>query len=174
MIKFLPEKNQKEIKIEYFSRVLLFLLVFIFFAGVLAVVSIFPSYIIAFYRDISISAQSKIVQLNKIDTSEQENLIKNTNEIISFLAGLNNYQSSDDILSIIQKKNENITINQISFSREENRKKFIINGISKTREGLLIFVRDLKLDADFKGVNLPVSDFVKSSNIDFSLTLYIE
>jgi hypothetical protein len=69
MIRFLPEKNKKEIKIEYFSRVFSVVLIFMILLGIISTFSIFPAYIISFYRDISIKSQSASVEANKIDTN---------------------------------------------------------------------------------------------------------
>ena len=171
MIKFLPEKNKKEIKIEYFSRVVVISLIFVVFLGVVGAFSIFPGYIISHYRDISIAEQSKSAQTNKVDVSAQEKIVKFTNELILLLTQLENKKPSDPMSNILAKKNTNISITQISYTKDKDGFKFAVKGIAETREGLITFIRDLKADKNLSGVSLPVSDFVKSSDIDFSLNI---
>ncbi len=171
MIKFLPEKNKKEIKIEYFSRVVVLVLIFLVFLGVFGVFSLFPGYIISYYRDISIAEQSKSAQLNKVDVSVQEKTVKTTNELISFLTQLEDKKPSVPMFNILAKVNSYIRITQISYTKDKDGFKFIVKGTAKTREGLITFIRDLKADKNLSGVSLPVSDFVKSSDIDFSLNI---
>jgi hypothetical protein len=174
MIRFLPEKNKKEIKIEYFSRVFSVVLIFMILLGIISTFSIFPAYIISFYRDISIKSQSASVEANKIDTNEQESLVKTTNELILFLNQFKNEKPSVQMLGVLEKTNKNIKINQISYSKRDSLYQFIFKGVADNREGLLSFVKDIKLDKNISAVDLPVSDFVKSSDIDFTITLSIK
>lgn len=171
MIRFLPEKNKKEIKIEYFSRVFVLTLSFLFLISIIAIFSIFPAYIISFYRDISIETQSKIIRSSKIDTSEQEKTVKNINEIISFLSDFKNEKPSVSLQNILDKANKDIKITQINYENKNEDFGFVIKGVSETREGLLLFVKDLKTDKNLSGVDLPVSDFVKSLDINFSIKM---
>jgi len=174
MIRFLPETNKKEIKIEYFSRVLVFALVFLFSLSIISIFLVFPSYIISFYRDISIEGQSKTIQSTKTDTSEQENIVKITNELVTLISQFEDKAPSVPMSNILDKQNKDIKIVEISYSKENNGFRFVIKGTALTREGLLSFVKDLKSDKKLSGVNLPVSDFVKSSDINFSLTIKSE
>ena len=50
-------------------------------------------------------------------------------------------------------------------------KKVTVLGIAPSRELLLLFRRALEDDVAFKKVDLPISNFVKGSNIEFSLSL---
>ena len=85
----------------------------------------------------------------------------------------NKYLISQKIINeIVLQKMPDIKINQISYDNSTAAgKKISIHGIASNRERLLLFRRALEDDIAFKKVDLPISNFVKGSNIEFSLNL---
>ncbi len=76
------------------------------------------------------------------------------------------------INSIIRKKTFEIKISKISYQTDSIKgKNIIVGGTSPSREVLLLFRKALEDDPTFKNVDLPISNFVKGSDINFSLTL---
>lgn len=170
MIRFLPEKNKKEIKFEYFSRIFVFGMIFMFLIGIFSVFTIFPSFIISYYRDISIEAQSQDVKKDIIDVSEQEKNVDKANVLSSYIMGLKVDTPSVEIERIVKEKT-NTKITEITYQNSKEGYRYVVKGIASTREDLLLFVKKLKIIKDFSSVSLPVSDYVKSSDIDFSITI---
>jgi len=101
--------------------------------------------------------------------------IEGLNKKLSLIekAEKNKYFVSQKIINeIILKKTSDIKIEQIFYENSiSGGKKISIRGVSPSRERLLLFRRALEDDATFKKVDLPISNFVKGSNIEFSLTL---
>ena len=65
-----------------------------------------------------------------------------------------------------------IKINQISYENNLLKGKIInIKGSAVSRERLLLFRLAFENDANFKDVDLPISNFIKGSNIQFNLSL---
>ena len=74
--------------------------------------------------------------------------------------------------AILLKKRSDIKITQILYQNDgTNGKKITLTGIASSREVLLLFRQALEDSSSFKDVVLPISNFVKGSNIDFSLSL---
>jgi len=66
----------------------------------------------------------------------------------------------------------NIKITDISYENDSlNGKKISIQGTAPSREVLLSFRQAFENDNTFKQVDLPISNFVKGSNIQFYLSL---
>jgi hypothetical protein len=88
-----------------------------------------------------------------------------------------NFSVSDKVINgIVLRKVPSIKITQILYENNEvdggvKDKKISISGIAPNREVLLAFRRSLEDDVLFQQVNLPISNFVKGSNIKFFMTL---
>jgi hypothetical protein len=78
--------------------------------------------------------------------------------------------------AIILKKTDFIKINEIRYEKSsqsgsEDSERITVGGTASSREVLLVFRKGLEDDIMFKQVNLPISSFVKGSNIKFFLNL---
>ncbi|KKT01099.1 MAG: hypothetical protein UV76_C0002G0012 [Candidatus Nomurabacteria bacterium GW2011_GWA2_43_15] len=85
----------------------------------------------------------------------------------------NKYLVSQKVINeIIFQKMPDIKISQIFYENNVlNGKKINIRGLAPSRERLLLFRRALEDDITFKKVDLPISNFVKGSNIEFYLSI---
>ncbi len=73
---------------------------------------------------------------------------------------------------ILAKKMSDIKITQISYEADPIKgKKININGVAPSRERLLLFRQALESSKVFTKVDLPISNFIKGSDIQFSLNL---
>ena len=73
---------------------------------------------------------------------------------------------------ILLKKSPNIKITRISYKDDlKTGKKIDIEGLAPNREVLLLFRRALEDSTVFSKVDLPISNFIKGSNIKFHLSL---
>lgn len=140
-------------------------------------VSILPAYFI--------SAIKKNLNEDKLKTQKEEIVplpdqntlatIKDLNIKLNIVenAERNKYLVSQKVINeILLKKMPDIKITQISFNNTSAEgKKVNIRGIAVSRERLLLFRRVLEDNIAFKKVDLPISNFVKGSNIIFFLSL---
>lgn len=178
MINFLPEKIKKEVKKEYFIRSLTVFLSSFFVVSIFIIVFLMPSFILAITRKESITQQLNMIKGSAISqNTETLNRVKIVNEVVKVLS-LNTDSPklvSDLIKSVIQIKNSNIKISAISTEGDSNKfTKIVLRGFSNTREGLTKYTKDLKTLDIFSEVNLPVSSLVKSSDIDFVISLTLK
>ena len=140
-------------------------------------VSMLPSYFISLEKE-------KLAEL-KMEIQKQEPLPLLGEQALSVVTDINkklklveDSEKNKFLLSIkvinaiILQKTPSIKITQISYENDVvNGKKISINGIASSRETLLLFSQILKNNPNFKNVNLPISNFVKGSNIQFYLSL---
>jgi hypothetical protein len=103
------------------------------------------------------------------DLNNKLDIIKNAEE--------NKFVISEKVINaIILKKMPSIKITEISYEDDSLKgqeviKKISIRGNAPSREVLLSFRQALEDSVSFKQVDLPISNFIKGSNIQFYLSL---
>lgn len=178
MINFLPEKNKKEVMTEYSFRVTSLFLIILSLVVLLVLIFLMPAYTLSIYRNGVISEQlamTKNSTLNQNDDSLNE--VKKINEIVKVLSPVTVAQKpvSDFIKSVLSIKGRGITISSITYDLDASQNmKLSFKGFSKTRDDLTTFVKDIKGLNLFSSVDLPISSLVKSSDIDFVISLIIK
>lgn len=75
-------------------------------------------------------------------------------------------KTSEAVKKIIEAKTEGISINYFSF----NKNKVSFGGAAETRNDLILFVDNLKKDPAFRNIDSPLSNFLKESDVRFSIT----
>ena len=80
---------------------------------------------------------------------------------------------------IISPVSTRVTINSISFSRDQNYQgkngiDILISGTALDRDSLLSFLKLLKDSSFFSSVDVPISNFTKNKDIPFSMNIFIE
>lgn len=177
MINLIPNEEKKKIRKDFYMRVVI---VSFFVLGLSILVSNIMLIPALFYA----SLEKKLAQnhfdqnQNKLSLDLGENnkaIIENLENKINIVkkAKENNFLVSEKVINVLlNKKTEGIKINQISFTSDEAKGKIInINGQALSREKLLFFKKNLEKDGNFKNIDLPISNFIKSTDIEFSLIL---
>lgn len=77
------------------------------------------------------------------------------------------------ISDIITLREPLVRIQSLSYDKTEIRERFVVAGISAGRDHLARFVDALKKDARFTKVEIPISSYVKTNDINFSIALEI-
>lgn len=77
-------------------------------------------------------------------------------------------QPTDYIATVTSMVAPGIVLERFNLEQEKTLEVF---GINKTREGLQKFIKDLQSDASVESVDSPVSNFVKSKNSTFKITI---
>ena len=80
------------------------------------------------------------------------------------------------IEKIIEHKNPNISLTSFFYTDEKKdtkKRTITISGTSLNRQTLVLFIHALKEEDTFSEVNVPVSNFVRNTDIPFSLLLTI-
>ncbi len=177
MTNLIPIEEKKKINRDFHFRLITVLFAMFGFCMLLASIAILPSYFV--------SSSKKNFTLSKLETQKNEPVLEldaNTsimiNDFNQKLSLIENAEKNKFILSkrvineIILKKMSNIKITDMSYSNDAILGKTIsIDGTAPNREMLLSFKKALANDTFFSKVDLPISNFVKGKNIEFSLTL---
>jgi Tfp pilus assembly protein PilN len=72
---------------------------------------------------------------------------------------------------LLNDKPKGVSITSISFTRASKDDALYINGTASSRDALRQFSANLKSNSEFSDVDVPVSNFAKSKENDFSITL---
>jgi hypothetical protein len=177
MINLIPnEEKKKKVKDFYFRLTVVFLTLL----GVMmtmASVAILPAYFL--------SSVKKNLYNTKLETEKKEVSIQEDEATLSAISDLKNklsliessktkkYLISEEVINqILLKKTSDIKISGISYDFDASKGKTIkISGTASSRERLLLFKRTLEDGGTYKKVDLPISSFVKGTNINFSIVL---
>jgi hypothetical protein len=181
MINLIPSEEKKKMIRGFHYRLVILALAIIGFSMLFTVITMLPSYFLSSDKDSLINEKIKIQRDESSDVSNLDTLkaVKDLNFQLNFVERRKreNFSVSDKVINgIVLRKVPSIKITQILYENNEvdggvKDKKISISGIAPNREVLLAFRRSLEDDVLFQQVNLPISNFVKGSNIKFFMTL---
>lgn len=177
MINLIPNNEKKKMVQNFRLRlVVVFLtsLTVILFVGSVALL---PAYFV--------SSIKKDIASNKLTEQRKSPLPKFNQKALATVQDLNaKFKMLDSVNSgrflateriineIVLKKMPDIKITQISYTNDKLTGKVVsVRGFAPSRESLLSFRFMLENNPGFKNVDLPVSNFIKGTNIQFFLTL---
>lgn len=177
MLNFLPQKNRNEIIFEYLLRVNIYVLSFILIATSILIILFFPSYFYVKLKNKNINSQLDFAKQKNINKGEDPIVfIKDLNRLSLALSVDHTYSVLCSVIidKLVLLKNNNIKIYSINIEHlSDGTRKILLNGVAKTRDSLTMFDKEIKTDGFFKSASFPVSNFIKSSNSDFSAVLTI-
>jgi len=169
----------------YYKLVVLFFIMCGIYVLIL-LVAILPSYFLSSVKRNIVSSKLELQKGEPVLLPDQKTLlvIKDLDRKLSLTetAGNNKFLVSEKVInSIVDRKMSDIKITDISYENDPSKAKegstgktISIKGIAPSRERLLLFRQRLEDGASFKRVDLPISNFVKGSNIQFYLNLILE
>lgn len=177
MLNILAIEEKKRILTEYRFR-LAVVLVFAVAAWVFSsLVLLVPSYLLAVskYNDVA-QELSTLEQKSGIAGQEKSvnEQINETNKKINLFLSANINEStspSQAIINILTIKGVAIKISGFTYDVNAGKERMVILGTATDRDSLAQFVDTLKKDPTFLSVDLPISSYVKSTNIDFSIVI---
>jgi hypothetical protein len=178
MLNFLQQQNKKQIVSEYLLRIAVFLLMFTFISSLILISLFATSFFFVKYKNDTLNLQLESAKQKNINVAEDPIVfIKNINRLSAALSSDTGLAATygDIISKITSLKNNDIKILSIVITEENstNVRQIDINGIAGTRDSLIQFENDIKTDGFFSSVIFPVSDFIKSSDSEFSATLIL-
>ncbi len=177
MINLIPNQEKKRKVNDFYFRLVVVFLTMLGFCALVAAASLFPAFFLSLSNKNLANAKLETQKLEPVPVLDQGSLsmMEDTSNKLDMvdLAEKNKYLISQKIVNeIILKKMSDIKITQINYDNSSpGGKKVNVNGVAPSRERLLLFRQTLEDDAFFKKVDLPISNFVKGSNIEFSLSL---
>lgn len=178
MANLITDKQKREIKVDYYVRFAsVSLIVPISLLGIFLLAYIVPYYLSVSKKDAQVS--EKFNSLLNIENKENigesaTRLVSKTQEQmkVAELYVSNEFSLSAYFSKIILSKNKSIQITQLAtLPGQSKQKQFLVSGLAKNRDGLVLFINDLKTTAGFAEVETPISDFAKEKDITFTLTV---
>lgn len=180
MINVLPEQEKKDVKKEYRIRLLiayLFLLSFLVFTSVFLLI---PTYVVSKTKETSLEQKLSAFNnanaiINENDLAKISNEINNTLLLLSTNKPINTNIVEDIIMPIINARPSVIYITQIFYLvRADGFAGVEIRGTSATRTALQSFKSALSTNQKIDSVDLPISNFVKKSDIPFIINIKLK
>lgn len=177
MLNILPEQEKEKIITEYRLRLGVVAVSAVTILILASLVLLAPSYLLAVSKYNNVSAELAIRETKQGSTSEQKNIdtqVRDVNKKINLFLSEpfgNRLSPPDMFLKIIGIKSSAIRITGFFYDATGKQERIIVTGVAANRDGLAQFAETLKKDKTFANVELPVSSYVKSSNIDFSIVL---
>ena len=177
MINLIPKEEKKKMKADFRYRLFALLFFVLDFCLLVGAVCLLPAYFNSSINVSSVHAQLEAQKNEPLPVLGEQSLsvINDINNKIGTIktAEKNKFPVSVNIVdAIISKKRADIKISQISYEYSPaTGKKVKITGTAPSREVLLLFRKALEESPSFKSVDLPISNFIKGSNIQFYLSL---
>ncbi len=160
----------------FYYHFLILSLIMLSVAIFIASVAMVPAYFISSIKENLANAKLDIQKNEVVPPLDQHttDVIKDLNGKLTLVdnAEKSKFNISTRVINaILLKKIPEIKITSIVFNTSVTGSTINISGTAPSREVLLAFRRALEDDVAFKKVDLPISNFVKGSNIQFSLSL---
>lgn len=177
MINLIPKEEKKKMITDFYYKLAILFVVMLDFCILVAFFSILPSYFISSIKYSLISAKLENQKLEPLSPLGEESLalVKDMDKKLILVENFekNKFLPSVKVIdAILLKKTSDIKITQILYENDgTNGRKISLTGIAPSREVLLLFRQALEDSSSFKDVVLPISNFVKGSDINFFLSL---
>lgn len=177
MFNLLPTIEKKKILNEYRIRLTIIIIIAI---GALVLASLellVPSYFLASIKNKNAQATVEILEEKYGDNTKEKELavvIKNINKKIMLLGGEETATSltpTELIDTVLGINDGDIKMGTISYDLAKGKERVIVSGVARNRDSLSSFVEALKDEPSFTTVTLPISSYVKSKDISFSIVM---
>ena len=180
IINVLPEEEKRVIRKEYWMRFFIIFMNLVALIGVFAVLLLFPSYFLSKLKTNLI--EERIESFNKENSDLIDNnidkIILDINSKLKVLNANNkDSQFGYNILNnLLSSRTEGIYFSQIFFNDKtvESLPTLELRGVATSRDALRNFKTALDGDPSYAEVNLPISDFLEKSNLDFTISIKIK
>ncbi len=175
MFTLIPEQYKKTIVREYHLRLATVGLALLFFGVMLAGAFLVPSFLLSQSKVQSVDANLSV--FNKPDVAERNKALEkelvDTRNKLTILAPKTDKLFSHEIISkILYRKVAGVSLSAIVLNKSADGKgEARLSGVASNRDTLIAFSKALEKQEPFTEVVLPVSNFAKSRDIDFTLSV---
>lgn len=180
MINLVPNNEKKIMKKDFYLRLIVMFFFMFGFCILITSILLVPSYYVSSLKKRNALDNLEYLRSFSLPSLAQDSM-NDIQELNAKLALFEKAQKEKFFVSfnvldlVLLKKIPGIKITQMSFNTDiQGGKSLDLKGVSNTREDLLIFKKNLEDNGVFSSVNLPISNFVKTSNIQFSINLSLK
>lgn len=177
MINLIPNEEKKRKVRDFYFRLLVTFFTVFGFSIFIASFAILPAYFLSSVKENITNNKLEIQKKEPVPLLDQKTL-DSVNDLKDKLNLIEKTKTSKYLLSqkiineILLEKMAEIKITQILYENNPVQgKKISIQGTAPSREVLLLFRQALEDNPTFKSIDLPISNFIKGSNIQFYLSL---
>lgn len=176
MINLLPLEEKKKIRTEYHFRLGVLVALSIALLLLANLILLSPVYLLTLSKYQFASEKFIKLESEQGRTEQEKEINAQINEVNKRTAlflkeDKGSAVFSEIVIKIIETKGTAIKIQNIFFETSPGRERFVISGRSDDRDNLASFVENLKRDSFFTTVDIPISSYIKSTDIAFSVIL---
>jgi len=160
------KEHVEKIYKQKFSIVFLWVLSLV---GIIFLIAVAPSYLQLSTQSVLLEEKLATIESSDIASAQEERdlVVSTTNSLLGLFEKLN--QSPPVYIEKIVEGFDDVTISEISINYEDRTVSF--RGVAKTRQAFVDMTNSLQEAAWAEGVEFPVSNFTRSEDIPFSLSL---
>jgi len=173
MLHLLNNSQKNKVLKEYRMRLFVVVCIFIIFVSLAGVALLIPSYLTAVGKInlIKNDNQLKVDSIKAIKDKNFEDKIKKVNDSLNALkVSINIISPREAYDKILNSTPAGVSVVRYTYNLvDDNTASISISGTSQNRDMLAEFQNRLKLNPEFKGITVPLSDFAKKKDLDFTL-----
>jgi hypothetical protein len=189
MHNLLPQENIKSLRKEYALRLSVMAIIFLFVLGMIVCADFFPAYLAAVGQEQVAVAQEQKERSsgNSVASATAISTLQRAENEVAMVEGLQTTDIHDILARIAGYRTGGIqligiTVGPVAIGQGQNQGKqgpiktraIGMTGIAATREALVNFSQALQAQKNLSGVDVPVSDFSKESNIGFTVNVSMQ
>lgn len=177
MFNSLPKKLKDKIRSEYHLRFSIVVFVSVFILQVIFLLSLVPSWILSVEKEREIASRAEKVNESSLNSQIDfiDSTTKSINARLEIINSVLEYPKVTPLFDgILSKKTGSIRIRELIYTfPNEKTANIVVSGTGATREALVSFAKRLEDSNLFEKVNLPISNFTRDKNIDFSINISV-
>lgn len=170
MFNLLLPQDKVAVYREYMTRLVIVALGAFICLEIIGVIALLPSYILLRSDERTALVKKTQVQ-NQTENSELTSIVTATKISVDGLHTTPQILFRELIAGITQARGQGIKLNDIEYITDAGKIHLQISGVAQTRQSLVVFSKELQKNPLFGSVEVPISDFVKEKNIEFSLDI---
>ncbi|MEI7513609.1 MAG: hypothetical protein WCJ74_03250, partial [bacterium] len=174
MLNLLPKEYKNKIKSEYLFRFITILLVGLVLIDIFFLFALFPSYTVVNFRKNIAEETSRA--LKNSDKAKDRNIvlanIKDLEDRMRVVETITSDRPTDYINKALELQSKNIFVENISYTKRENKQKeIVLEGVAMSRTSLIDFSKKVKLSQWSTSSDIPLSNLANDKNIPFLVIL---
>ena len=173
MLNLLPQPEKAALTQEYRLRLAIVILLMSFTTFVVSSILLVPSVLLSSQKEKSAEDRFALLtkSVEKGGVSELEEILREGKIVLKLVSHKDPKVSlSESLMRIVSAKPQQISLNNFSFVRDGTEKvKVDISGVAENRAALLSFEKTLEQTGLFEKVTVPVSNFARDSDIEFTI-----
>jgi len=148
MFNLLPEPEKKQILSEYNTRRLIVMLLFILAIGIIAIISIFPTYIESIGKVTDVQSNLSTINNSPIfaeETALTAGLSQANQKLVALQPPKGEAYLENIITAVLKHKTLSVRLDGFSFTRNNSGSVLVVSGVARNRDTLSAFVDSMQV-----------------------------